>query len=59
MTAFGQRMDKILREQENATIITNPKDQVRTFFRKMAYRLDVIADWTRRLFTRQSDENHR
>ena len=59
MTAFGQRMDKILREQEDGTIITNPKDRVRTFCRKLAYRLAVMADWTRRLFTRQSNESHR
>lgn len=58
MTAFGQRMDKILREQENATIITNPRDRVRTFLRKITYRLAVIADWTRRLITRRPDENH-
>jgi hypothetical protein len=48
-------MDKILREQEDATIITNPHDRVRTFWRKVTYRVTVIADWTRRLMTRRPD----
>lgn len=59
MAPLGQRMDKILREQEDGTIITNPKDRIRTFFRKMAYRVAAFADWIRRLVTRQPKERDR
>lgn len=59
MTAYRERMNKILQEQEDGIIITNPKDRVRTFFRKMAYRIAVWNDWVRRVFTHQPDENHR
>jgi hypothetical protein len=59
MAPLGQRMDKILREQEDGTIITNPKDRIRTFFRKAVYRLAVWADWIRRLVTRQPKERDR
>ncbi len=59
MAPLGQRMDKILREQEDSTIITNPKDRIRTFFRKMVYRLAKWADWIRRLITGQPEEKGR
>jgi hypothetical protein len=45
-------MEKILQEQENATVVTNPKEPVRTFFRKLAYRTAVWKDRLRRLFHR-------
>jgi hypothetical protein len=59
MAPLGQRMDKILREQEDGTIITNPKDRIRTFFRKMAYRVAAFADSIRRLVTGQPKERDR
>ena len=46
MKIFRSPMDKILYEQENATIITNPRQPVKTFFRKVSY---LIALWTFKL----------
>lgn len=59
MTGFRGRMEKILDQQENDTIVTNPKERFRTFFRKMAYRMAVAVDWIRRLFTHHPDESRR
>ena len=59
MTPFRDQIDRSLREQEDGTIITNPKDRVRTFFRKMAYRKAVCTDWVRRLFSHKTDDGHR
>ena len=57
MTVFRNPMEKILEQQENGTVITNPKEPVRTFFRKVAYRLAVLVDWFRRLFSHRSESN--
>jgi hypothetical protein len=59
MPQLQDRMDKILQELEDSIIITNPKERVRTFFRKVAYRIAVGLDWIRRLFTRHPDQTHR
>ena len=37
MGVFRSHMDKILEDLENSIIITNPKERVRTFFRRMIY----------------------
>ena len=58
MTAFRTQMNRILREQENGIIITNPKDRIPTFLRKVAYRIAVWTDWVRRTFTHQPNGNH-
>ena len=52
MTVFRNPMEKVLEQQENETVITNPKDRVSTFFRKVAYRMAVWSDRVRRLFSR-------
>lgn len=52
MTIFRSPMEKILEEQENETVITNPKEPIRTFFRKLAYRLAVFKDKLQRLVRR-------
>jgi len=52
MTVFRSPMEKILDEQENETVVTNPKEPARTFFRKLAYRFAVWKDRLRRLFQR-------
>ena len=52
MMVFRNPMEKILEHQENETVITNPKDRFRTFFRKVGYRLAVWTDRVRRLFSR-------
>jgi hypothetical protein len=45
-------MEKILDEQERDTIVTNPKEPVRTFFRKMLYLLSMWGDKLRKIFRR-------
>ena len=57
MTVFRNPMEKILQQQENGTVITNPKEPVRTFFRKVAYRLAVWTDRVRRLVSRRPESN--
>ena len=52
MTVFRSPMEKILEEQENETVVTNPKEPTRTFFRKLAYRFEVWKDRLRRVFHR-------
>jgi len=59
MTVFRNPMEKILDQQENETIITNPKDRTRTFFRKVSYRLTVWADRLRRFVPHRSDTSRR
>ncbi len=56
MPVFRSPMEKILDQQEDETVITNPKDRFRTFLRKMAYRYAVWKDRLRRLLTRERDE---
>ena len=46
-------MEKILKEMENDTIITNPKDPVKTFFRKIRYKLACMGDIIKRIFHRR------
>ena len=43
-------MEKMLDEQEMDTIITNPNQPVRTFFRKIRYVLSTWNDKFRRKF---------
>jgi hypothetical protein len=50
-------MEKILQQQENGTVITNPKEPVRTFLRKMAYRMAVWTDRVRRLVSHRPEDN--
>jgi len=47
-------MEKILDEQENETVVTNPKEPGRTFLRKLAYRFEVWKDRLQRLFHRRA-----
>ena len=46
-------MEKILKEMENDTIITNPGEPVKTFFRKIGYRFDCGIYLIKRFFNRQ------
>jgi len=59
MPQLQDRMDKILQELEDSIIITNPKERVRTFFRKVAYRIALGLDWISRRFARRPDQSHR
>ena len=42
MEYYRTVMEKILAQQEDATIITNPKEPARTFFRKISF---ILAKW--------------
>ena len=59
MPVFRSPMEKILEQQENETVITNPNEPTRTFFRKITYRVAVCTDWVRRRLTRTTKEKHR
>jgi len=39
---YERNMEKILDDQENATVVTNPHERFRTFWRKVAYRWQVV-----------------
>jgi hypothetical protein len=52
MTVYRSPMEKILEQQEENTIITNPKEPVRTFFRKMAYIYSCCRDSLKGFFSR-------
>ena len=50
MKFYRSPMEKILDQQEMDTIITDPKQPVRTLFRKIHYIFSVWSDKLRRLF---------
>jgi hypothetical protein len=50
MKVYRSPMEKILEKQENDTIITNPKEPVRTFFRKVRFTLSRWVEAVKRLF---------
>ena len=54
MKTYRSPMEKILDQQEMDTIITNPKQPVRTFFRKIRYILSVWSDKLRKTIPRLS-----
>lgn len=57
MEIYRSPMEKILKQMENDTIITNPKEPARTFFRKIAYRFAYGIDRLRHLYKRHQDHN--
>ena len=50
MKVYRSAMQKILDKQENDTIITNPKEPVRTFFRKVGFTLSRWVEAVKNLF---------
>jgi hypothetical protein len=50
MKVYRSSMEKILEKQENDTVITNPKEPVRTFFRKVRFTLSRWAETGKRIF---------
>jgi hypothetical protein len=50
MKIHRSSMEKILDQQENDTIITNPKQPVRTFFRKIHYLLALGTEKIKKIF---------
>jgi len=57
MTVFRSPMEKVLTEQENETVVTNPKEPFRTFLRKIAYRIAVLRDRLRRSPRQSTDDD--
>ncbi|MFH0724811.1 MAG: hypothetical protein V2B19_00400 [Pseudomonadota bacterium] len=53
MEIYRSPMEKILKQEENNTVITNPKEPGRTFLRKIAYRYA----WWREKFNRLLGRN--
>jgi hypothetical protein len=50
-------MEKILEQQEENTVITNPKEPARTLFRKIAYIYACWKDKLQRIFRRGHGED--
>ena len=50
MKVYRSPMEKILEKQENDTIITNPKEPVRTFFRKVRFTLSRWCETVKSFF---------
>jgi hypothetical protein len=48
MKTYSDPAEKILDQQENATIITNPDERVGTFWRKLKFRLARLTNWLNR-----------
>jgi hypothetical protein len=48
-------MEKILEQQEENSVITNPKEPTKTCFRKLAYLYACWSDKLKRLFGKRHD----
>jgi len=57
MKVYRSSMEKILEKQEDDTVITNPKEPVRTFFRKAGFILSRWADKAKRIFREPGSSN--
>ena len=55
MELYRSPMEKILKQMENDTIITNPKDPGKTFLRKIVYLSAYWTDRLKRIFKRPQD----
>jgi hypothetical protein len=50
-------MERIMDKMENDTVITNPKEPVRTFFRKAGFILFRWADKAKKVFREPGSSN--
>lgn len=48
MKVYRSPMEKRIDEMENEVVITNPKEPLRTFLRKAAYRWEICKSWLTR-----------
>jgi hypothetical protein len=55
MAIYRSPMEKILEQQEENSVITNPKEPTRTSFRKLAYLYACWSDKLKRLFGKSHD----
>jgi len=51
MDVYRSPMEKILQQQENDSVITNPKEPAKTLLRKIVYRRDYWWAKIKKLFT--------
>jgi hypothetical protein len=52
MEIYRSPMEKILKQEENNTVITNPKEPGKTFLRKISYRYAWWREKIKHLFDR-------
>ena len=57
MDIYRSPIEKILKQQENDTVITNPKEPGKTFLRKIAFLWSCGWSRCKKVFKRQSDSN--
>ena len=57
MDVYRSPMEKILKQDENETIITNPKDPGKTLWRKLTYRYAYWVDRIKRVFHRRHESD--
>jgi hypothetical protein len=57
MKVYRSPMERIVDKLENDTVITNPKEPVRTFFRKVRFILSRWADKAKRIFREPGSSN--
>ncbi len=55
MDIFRSPMEKILKQQENDTVITNPKEPFKTFLRKIAFLWASGLGRCKKVFKGQTD----
>lgn len=49
MEIYRSPMEKIMKQMEKDSPITNPEEPVKTFFRKIRFRLACVGDRIRRI----------
>lgn len=59
MKVYRSSMEKIVDKLEDDTVITNPKEPVRTFIRKAGFILSRWADKTKRIFRETGSSSRR
>jgi hypothetical protein len=53
MEVYRSPMEKILKQYEDDTVITNPHEPGKTFLRKIAYQCAYWVDRLKRIFSRR------
>jgi hypothetical protein len=59
MKVYRSPMERIVDKLEDDTVITNPKEPVRTFFRKVGFILSRWADKAKRIFRETESSGRR
>jgi hypothetical protein len=60
MEIYRSPMEKILKQEENNTVVTNPDEPGKTFFRKIAFKYSWWREKLMRLFSRdRGNDNYK